>query len=380
MSSPPTTPKTPIWLDVDTGHDDAFALLLAAHHPSVELLGVSTVYGNASLEDTTRNTLSILTALNRASVPVYAGSPRAYCRGPASAPDIHGATGLDGTTGLPAPSFPPRTDVPAITAIHAALAAQPRGKAWLVATGALTNIALLFAVHPALAEHIGGVSIMGGAVGGGFTGAAMGSLSGEGERFGNWTPWAEYNIYVDPESAQAVLEHPALAPRGKIVLVPLDLTHQFLATPDVLSRVLHGPDPGAARRPPSPTRTLFHEILTFFAATYADVFGLTAGPPLHDPLAVAAAFAPGLFSDDNKGEGEGARYAVRVVTDGEHGDSMLIRSGASQCGRTVATVLPRGQQGVRIPKALNIPELWALLEGCLERAEAEADAAAVAAA
>lgn len=69
---------------------------------------------------------------------------------------------------------------------------------------------------------------MGGAVGGGFTNAPMGSLEGEGtERFGNWTPWAEFNIYIDPESAQSVFSNPVLA--AKTTIAPLDLTHQMVS-------------------------------------------------------------------------------------------------------------------------------------------------------
>jgi len=75
--SPTSSPqKTSIWLDVDTGHDDAFAILLAAHHPSSNLLGISTVFGNAPLSNTTHNTLAILTAIKRTDVPVYAGASK----------------------------------------------------------------------------------------------------------------------------------------------------------------------------------------------------------------------------------------------------------------------------------------------------------------
>ena len=107
-----------------------------------------------------------------------------------------GATGLDGTVLLPPPTKAPITSTPAIVAIRDALLAQPRDTAWVVATGALTNIGLLFAVFPELVAHIAGLSIMGGAIGGGFTDAPMGKVEGEGKRIGNTTPWAEFNIYV----------------------------------------------------------------------------------------------------------------------------------------------------------------------------------------
>ncbi len=80
--------------------------------------------------------------------------------------------------------------------MRTALLSQPEGVTWLVATGVLTNVALLFTTYPGLASHIKGLSIMGGAIGNGFSEAPMGHMKGEGERFGNVTRWAEFNIYV----------------------------------------------------------------------------------------------------------------------------------------------------------------------------------------
>ena len=105
----------------------------------------------------------------------------------------------------------------------------------------------------------------------------------------------------------------------------------------------------------------------FFATTYAEVFGLVDGPPLHDPLAVAACFAPDLFAD-NRGE----RFAVSVVTEGYHGSGELVRDGSSQCGRTVAEKLCSGQSGVRIPRMLDESTLWAILDNCLASVDIEA--------
>ncbi|SMY23625.1 unnamed protein product [Zymoseptoria tritici ST99CH_1A5] len=380
MTSP--TP-IPLWLDLDTGHDDAFALLLAAHNPVLYLLGCSTVYGNAPLSHTTSNTLSILTALHRTDIPVYPGASKPFCRAEASAADIHGESGLDGTTLLPAPAVDAKTDVPAVEAMYTALMVQPKGAAWIVATGCLTNIALLFAIHPDLVDHIAGLSIMGGAVGDGFTDAPMGTVKGESEdqRFGNWTRWAEFNIYIDPESAAAVFSNPILA--KKTTLVTLDLTHQFLATKEVQEGLVYGFD----RRPesaglgdganeqavkPSDTRNLFLEILTFFAKTYAEVFGLTAGPPLHDPLAVAALLPELLFyTATGTAEGEEERFEVSVVTEGEHGAESHVRNGGSQCGRTVVRKLDQGEEGVRVPRGVDGENMWKVLEGCLGSAEAQ---------
>lgn len=107
-----------------------------------------------------------------------------------------GESGLDGTDLLPKPSRPPVTDKNPILAMRDALLAQPKGTPWVVATGTLTNVALLFATFPEVAGHIQGLSIMGGAVGGSFTDAPMSRLPGEKSRIGNTTPWAEFNIYV----------------------------------------------------------------------------------------------------------------------------------------------------------------------------------------
>ena len=107
-----------------------------------------------------------------------------------------GDSGIDGTDLLPKPASAPIHDTSSTEAIHAALLAQPGDSAWLVATGALTNVALLFTEYPELARHISGLSIMGGAIGNGFSAAPMGHVRGEGIRFGNITRWAEFNIYV----------------------------------------------------------------------------------------------------------------------------------------------------------------------------------------
>lgn len=313
------------------------------------------------MSNTTYNTRAILKAIDREDVSVYAGASKPFCRAPASAPDIHGESGLDGTTHLPEPIVPPRNDVPAILAMYKALIAQPATSAYLVAVGSLTNVALLFATFPDLAEHIAGLSIMGGAVGGEFTDAPMGAIQGQGERFGNWTPWAEFNIYLDPEAAQAVFSNPVLS--SKITLVPLDLTHQMLATPQICESLMHGFEQQEGTDKVAVVRMLFNQILTFFAKTYADVFGLTEGPPLHDPLAVAACFAPDLFNDDG-----GERFSVSVVTDGDHGNGELART-SSQCGRTLVTQLPLGEAGVRIPRSLESLTIWRMIEIALHQAE-----------
>ncbi|PNS20164.1 hypothetical protein CAC42_5614 [Sphaceloma murrayae] len=381
----PGAARTPLWLDCDTGHDDAFALLVAAHAPCLDLLGISTTHGNAPLEQTTANTLSILTAISRTSIAVYPGSSHPICRSPCFAPDIHGSSGLDGTTCLPPPSTSPVPTPSAIQSAYSALISTPPNTAYIIATGTLTNIALLFLTYPSLASHIRGLHIMGGAIGSSFTTAPLGTISASPSsaptaspaesRFGNWTPYAEFNIYADPEAAASVFRNPILA--SKIMLAPLDLSHLFLATSDIQHSLLHGFDgPVTAPAPapvsvsvspdaqPSKVRTLFNEILTFFATTYADVFGLTDGPPLHDVLPVLAVLAPGIFDDK-----DGERFEVEVVIDGAHGTDGVART-ESRVGQTVVRPVGKGGQGgVRIPRAVEGEVAWRIVDLCLGEAE-----------
>ncbi|KAI5861761.1 Inosine/uridine-preferring nucleoside hydrolase [Durotheca rogersii] len=378
----------PLWLDCDPGHDDVFAILLAAYHPGIRLLGISTVHGNASLDQTTRNALSILAAIGKdRDVAVYPGAARALLRQPVHAVDIHGESGLDGTELLPAPRSAAATDASAVDAAAAALRSCAPGTAWVAATGALTNVAALFAAHPDLRAHLAGVSAMGGSVGGGFTDAVMGTVDGV-SRIGNYTPWAEFNVLIDPEAAAAVLQDPLLAP--KTTLVPLDLTHLVLATKDVQDLLLYGPpDDGESGkghpregRGKSDLRVMLVELLNFFATTYRDVFGITEGPPLHDPLAVAAVLVgtdheiPFYDYDDAARADARERFAVEVVTEGTLEDA---RDRGAQTGRTLVRPLPPGVPGVRIPRGLDIPRFWREVEACCQRAD-EANAGALAAA
>jgi uridine nucleosidase len=303
--------------------------------------------------------------------------------------DIHGETGLDGTDLLPEPRVAPKsTDATeGIDAMAAALLAEPAGVPWLVATGCLTNVALLLERHPEIADHLGGLSVMGGAVGGGFTAAVSGEVHGV-PRIGNRTVHAEFNILLDPEAASRVFENPSLA--RKTTLVPLDLTHLVLATAEVQDLLLHGPHTQNAvvtdvteKQPEQPgegktvLRTMLVQLLNFFADTYNKVFGIKEGPPLHDPLAVAAVltgtaaaipFYDYMHGKDTTETGESVaeRYEVTVVTDGTIDEAL---AGLAETGRTVAKLLPPGAEGIRIPRGLDIPRFWKVMEECCSRAD-----------
>ncbi|TRX96761.1 hypothetical protein FHL15_002427 [Xylaria flabelliformis] len=371
--------RVPLWLDCDPGHDDVFAILLGAYHPGIQLLGISTVHGNAPLEKTTNNALSVLSAIGKDdTIRVYPGTSKALQRDAVHATAIHGESGLDGTDLLPPPALSALdTSTPAIDAIAAALRACAPGTAWVAATGALTNIALLFTTHPDLKAHIAGLSIMGGSVGGGFTPAIMGRVD-DVTRVGNYSQWAEFNVLIDPEAAAALLHDPVLAPKS--TLIPLDLTHLVLATKEVQDLLLTGVRPAAEGtqngviKAKSTLRQMLVELLMFFAETYRDVFNLVEGPPLHDPLAVAAILTgtsheiPFYDFDSTKPEGPARRerFEVRVVTEGTLEDA---QNKGAQTGRTLARLLPPGEEGVRIPRGVDIELFWKVIEECCQRAD-----------
>ena len=296
-------------------------------------------------------------------IPVYRGAGTGLSRPPVHAGSIHGKSGLDGTDLLPIPIMSPKEE-PAVDAMASALLKTRPGTAWIIATGALTNVAQCVIKYPELAGHVKGLSIMGGAIGGGFTTAVMGKVDDR-ERIGNWSSWAEFNIVVDPEAAALLFSNAIL--NKKMVLIPLDVTHQVLATKEVQALLLAG----KAGRESSVLRTMLVELLTFFAQTYKDVFGIEQGPPLHDPLAVAV-LLDGIsgvqipFYDFGEGhEGKRERFQVVVVTDGSHDDAAK----GAQTGRTVARLLPEGEEGIKIPRGLDTIRFWSVLEECLGRAD-----------
>ncbi|CAH0028701.1 unnamed protein product, partial [Clonostachys rhizophaga] len=364
------TSQIPVWLDCDPGHDDAFAILLAAYHPRIKLLGISTVFGNASLKNTTYNARSLITAIGKEKeISIHVGLDKALERPALHAPtDIHGESGLDGTELLPKP-LSEVSPVPAVEAMAAALKAQPAGTAWIVATGTVTNVGALIRKHPELASHVKGFSVMGGAIGGGFTDAPLGVIDGK-PRIGNWTPYAEFNILVDPEAASELFSNKELAP--KTTLIPLDLTHQVLATAEVRQMLLYGKDGEQTGPGKTKLRTMLVELLYFFAKGYADKFGITEGPPLHDPLAAAAVLIgtpdeiPFYDWDAAKSTApeHHERFEVSVVTEGTFEEAQV-----KETGRTIAKELPAGSEGIRIPRSCDVKKFWEVIEECVERAD-----------
>ncbi|MDQ0771156.1 purine nucleosidase [Pseudarthrobacter defluvii] len=259
-----TNPAGPrkIILDCDPGHDDAVALLLAHGNPDIELLAVTTVVGNQTLEKVTRNALAVGTIAGITGVPFAAGCPRPLVRSIETAPDIHGESGMDGPA-LPESTIEldPRHAVDLI--IDTVMAHEP-GTVTLVPTAGLTNIALAARKEPRIVERVKEVVLMGG-----------------GYHVGNWSAVAEFNIIIDPEAAHIVFNE-----KWPVVMVGLDLTHQALATPDVVEKI------AAIGTGPAKFVT---ELMDFFAHTYKDAQGFDH-PPVHDPCAVAYVIDPSIVS------------------------------------------------------------------------------------
>ena len=207
----PSCPSSsePLVLDVDTGIDDAFALLYACAHDEAQILGVSTVVGNVSLAAATRNTRAVLALAGRADIPVWPGAATAISIAVRDASEIHGETGL-GHAVLPDPEDPP-------DALHAAdliidAARSHAGRLVLCATGPLTNIALAVMREPELPRLVKRFVIMGGAY----------------SDSGNVTPAAEFNIWHDPEAARIVFRAFGGVGGAPVIAIGLDVTRKTI--------------------------------------------------------------------------------------------------------------------------------------------------------
>jgi inosine-uridine nucleoside N-ribohydrolase len=241
---------TRIVLDTDPGHDDAIALLLALASPELEVVGVTTVSGNQTLEKTTANALKVLEFVDRTEIPVHVGAARPIVRDQWAAAHVHGETGLDG------PNLPDPTTSPAEGHAVDFLAEQleKNDDLVLVPVGPLTNIGLLLAKHPGIEERIGRIVLMGGAI-----------------AEGNVTPAAEFNIWADPEAA-----HRVFTSGVDLTMVGLDVTHKALLKPDKVKELREGSHVGA----------LVGELYDFYHGHHERMYGWE-GSPVHDALAVA---------------------------------------------------------------------------------------------
>jgi len=253
-----------IIIDTDPGQDDAAAIMLALGSPGdLEILGITTVAGNVPLPLTSRNARIVLEVCGRPDVKVFAGADRPVARPLITAEHVHGKTGLDGPE-LHEPQMPLQ-DGHAVDFIVETLLREPAGTVTLCTLGPLTNIALALEKAPGIAPRIRELVMMGG-----------GFFEG-----GNITPAAEFNVYVDPEAAAAVL-----AAGIPIVMMPLDVTHKALT----LKRRVE-----ALKAIGSRPATALAEMLDFFERFDVEKYGSDGGP-LHDPTVIAYLLKPELFT------------------------------------------------------------------------------------
>jgi inosine-uridine nucleoside N-ribohydrolase len=250
---------TRILIDCDPGHDDAIAILLALGSPEVDLLGVTTVHGNQTLEKTTENALRVLELAGRTDVQVARGADRPLVR------DLHVAAHVHGDSGLDGPELPQATTEPVSESAVDFIAERIVAGTVLVPTGPLTNIALYLEAHGT--ANVERIVLMGGAI-----------------AEGNMTPAAEFNIWADPEAAQRVFH--AGVP---VTMIGLDVTHKALLTPSWAERFR------AAGR----LGTFVAELVEFFKRYHAQTYGWD-GAPIHDAVALAHVFRPDLVRTEHR--------------------------------------------------------------------------------
>ncbi len=256
-------------LDVDTGTDDAVAVMLAALHPALELVGCTTVNGNVPVQSCTANTLGVLDHIGRRDIPVYEGLSRPLVRRDFPKARTPGDLG----SRIHALTLP----VPASTrARHATGAVEflietyraATDEITLVPVGPLSNIAAALALEPRFAELVPEIVIMGG-----------------GHEIGNVTPSAEFNVWADPEAAAMVFA----AGFRKITLVPLDATHRALVShDDCQAMTALGTNAGRAA-----AAFIGHRIVVHDDIQKMPVPGTT---PVHDALTVGFLIDPGLIT------------------------------------------------------------------------------------
>lgn len=252
--------KRKLLLDCDPGHDDAVAIVLAGNHPALDLLGITVVAGNQTLEKTGLNTLNLVQFLG-IDVPVALGVDRPLVRPQQIADDIHGESGLDGY------DFPPLERTydkrHAVDFIIDTLRASDE-KVTVVTTGPMTNVALAIRKAPDIVDAMEELVFMGGSYG-----------------YGNVSPAAEFNILCDPEAAHIVTTSGV-----KTIMVGLDVTRKVLVLEPIIKRM---------EAIENPVSEMFAKLMRAFNENQRKVFDLPAGP-LHDPVTIAYLIHPGLLT------------------------------------------------------------------------------------
>jgi inosine-uridine nucleoside N-ribohydrolase len=293
----------PLILDVDTGIDDAVAIALACLSPRADLVAVTTVAGNTTIENATRNSLDVLDMLGCSHVPVYRGASRPLARSLQTAAHKQGDNGIGGAA-LPASRRHPGEYKGPAAIIRLAL--ERPGELTLVCCGPLTNLAIALNVEPGLTTLLKSVVILGGAY----------SVPG------NMSRTSEFNVYVDPEAASQVFS----SPFANLTAIGLDLTASLEMSREMWEN---------AGRSDTAVGTLLHAI---YAASFEAPQVGGGYVEFHDALVVAAALEPDLI------ECEPRTVVVHAGFD-ERGTTRLVDPARTLVG--VSVDQDRFMQGVR---------------------------------
>lgn len=303
-----------IILDCDPGHDDAVAILMAGIHPSIQLLGITTVAGNQTLNKTTINALNVCQYLN-IDVPVCSGMSLPMVRKVQTiANDIHGESGLDG------PVFDKLTkELDKRHAVNFIIETLKNSneKITLVVTGPMTNVAMAFRMEPSIVEKVKRVIFMGGSY-----------------QLGNVTPAAEFNIFADAEAAYVVFNS-----RVPLVMMGLDLTRQALCYPNIVERM--GKVGGKASK-------LFVDLMGFFCKTQKQVFDWEGGP-LHDPTCIA------YIIDESCIETKDMYSEVEIRSEKCYGRTLCDYFGVT-----------KNKPNSKVSIKLDVDKFWNIVEECIK--------------
>ena len=297
-------------LDCDPGHDDAIAILLCGAFKEIELLGISVVSGNQTVDKTARNACNICKFLE-IDVDIAIGSEKPLIRDKLNCGEIHGESGLDGFD-FPKYEYKYYEKDGAGLIIDKCLS---NDKVIVITTGPMSNLAIALLRRPEIKEHIKEIVLMGGSTG-----------------EGNLTKYAEFNILADPDAA-AICFRSGIP----IKMIGLNVTRQVLVLPDVVSRM---------EKINTKAADLFSKLMKFFNKTQKEVFGLDGGP-LHDPVTIVS-----LLKDDVvKFERMDVDININPID---------VRYAETKC-------TPNKHSNIQVATEINVEKYWNLIEEGLRR-------------
>ncbi len=301
--------KRKIILDCDPGHDDAIAIMVAGKNKYLDILGITVVSGNQTLEKTGLNALNLCQYL-KLDVPVCLGSSRPIIKEVEVCADIHGETGLDG---FEFPKLEKKFHKDGAVDFIINTLMSSKDKITVVTTGPMTNLALAMRIEPKIIDSIEEVILMGGA----YTN-------------GNVSPAAEFNIYSDPEAAYIVFNS-----KCKVTMIGLDVTRKVLVLPNVIERM---------ERIDNIASRLFVKLMKVYNENQRKVFGLEGGP-MHDPVTIAYLLNPEVLT---------VKY-VNCEIDIDHGTSY---------GRTNCDIFDymHKEKNTFVATDIDVEEFWNIIE------------------